>query len=293
MISIKERDELDIDKYDACVASSIHSSLYAFSWYLDLVSDQWSALILDDYKATMPLPWNSKLGLKYITQPFFCQQLGIYSSKQIDESMTHLFVASIPPYFLNINLNTNVPLEKKKCQKQTNYILDLNRDYEFIFKKYRKDRKKSLRKSLDAYLYYQDFENKKVLMDLYQEVFGYLNLSDKYYNTIASVIDEVLKRGDGFIRNVFHDKQLVCSGFFIHFQDRIYYLFGASNQQGKKVGATTFLIDSVIKQFANTEKVFDFEGSNIQSIASFYKSFGSENTVYYKYSNNVIQRTIF
>ena len=293
MIRFVNRNDLDEQKYNTCISESKHSLIYAYSWYLDAVSDQWSTLVLHDYEAVMPLPWNSKLGLKYITQPYLCQQLGIYASKEIDEATVHSFLTSIPSHFLRTNLSTNVLLDSKKVDKLTNYVLDLNSDYESIFKGYRKDRKKSLRKSLEAVLTYQDFENKKVLIALYQEVFGYLNLSEKFFNTVDKLIEEVLKRDHGFIRNVFYNEQLVCSGFFAHFQDRIYYLFAASNAQGKQVGATTYLIDTVIQQFAGTETIFDFEGSNIQSIASFYKSFGSEKTIYYKYSSNIIQRTIF
>ena len=292
MIEYVARQNLHEERYNQCISNSSETRIYGYSWYLDLVCEQWGVLIYQNYEAVMPLPWNLKLGLKYITQPFFCQQLGIYSLKEIDESLIRLFFTSIPTRFLRINLNTNVLLDTQKSKEQINYILDLNKEYELIFKGYRKDRKKSLRKSVDAFLSYQDFENKKVLVDLYRKVFGHLYISEKYYHTIDRVIDETFKRGNGFIRNVFHNEELICSGFFVHFNDRIYYLFGASNPQGKKVGATTFLIDSVIKQFASTATIFDFEGSNIDSIASFYKSFGSSKMFYHKFSSNVIKGTI-
>lgn len=71
MIHCIKRKDLDIDKYDACIAASVQFRIYAFSWYLDAVSENWEVLILNDYEAVMPLPWKQKYFLKYITQPFF------------------------------------------------------------------------------------------------------------------------------------------------------------------------------------------------------------------------------
>ena len=49
------------------------------------------------------------------------------------------------------------------------------------------------------------------------------------------------------------------------------------------------MLDSVIKQYANTNMVLDFEGSSIPSIESFYKSFGSDLEYYYNYKSNVFK----
>ncbi|WP_373942482.1 hypothetical protein OEG92_04340 [Polaribacter sejongensis] len=71
MIQYVKRKDLNILKYDACIENSIQSRIYAFSWYLDIVADNWDVLVLGDYKAVMPLPWKQKYFIKYITQPFF------------------------------------------------------------------------------------------------------------------------------------------------------------------------------------------------------------------------------
>lgn len=293
MIRYVVRKELDEERYNQCVSSSSQKRVYGYSWFLDVVSDQWSALILNDYEAVMPLPWNSKLGLKYITQPFFCQHLGIYASKKPNDSLVREFFDSIPKQFLKTDLSTNVAIDSEKFNIQTNYELNLDKTYDLLLQGYRKDRRKSLRKSTESNLKYQDFDNKSELIALYRQVFDYVDLPEKYYATIDRLIDSCMKKKVGFMRNVFYADQLVCSGFFIRYEERIYYMFGASNNEGKKYGATTYLIDSVIQEFAHSETVFDFEGSNIKSIASFYKSFGSEKTSYYKYSSNVIKGTVF
>ena len=102
-----------------------------------------------------------------------------------------------------------------------------------------------------------------------------------------------IKLGQEAFAQVLQEEKIVCIGFFLKYNGRIYYLFGASSKEGKKYGATTFLLDSVIKEYSKTENILDFEGSTIPSIASFYKSFGSELTHYYNYKSNAIKRFIF
>ena len=147
MIKYVSRKELNEDRYNQCVSSSSHTRVYGYSWFLDEVCDQWSVLVLNDYEAVMPLPWNSKLGLKYIAQPFFCQQLGIYAANELDDVVIREFLSSIPKHFLKVDLSTNFSTDSKRFVEQTNYELNLNKDYELLLQGCRKDRRKSLRKS--------------------------------------------------------------------------------------------------------------------------------------------------
>lgn len=290
MIRFISRKDLDITLYDACVESDESNRVYAFSWYLDAVCDHWSALVLDDFEAVMPLPSSKKLGLPYISQPYFCQQLGIFSSKKLDHKIIDDFLSNIPVKFLKTHLNVNFSRNTESFNSRFNFELDLNRSYDDLYKAYRKDRKKSLRLSGEAGLIYKDYDNREELIQMYQEVFGHLHHDDKLYSTISRIIDKALTYNYGFIRNVFYNDELVSCGFFLKYKDRIYYLFAATNTIGKKYGATTFLIDSVIQENSETNLVFDFEGSSIESIASFYKSFGSKKTTYYSYKNQIGKR---
>lgn len=287
MIKYIKRKQLDLEKYDACIENSIQSRVYGFSWYLDIVADNWDALVLNDYEAVMPLPWKSKLGLKYLIQPYCCQQLSVYSSKKID---ANLFMKSLPVFFLYLNLNSNEKLKEKGIRKKVNYQLNLDDTYEVIYKNYRKDRKKSLKKAEKSNLTYKDFNSIDTLIALYKEVFKHVNNTDKYFKIINKIMVFCLEQKIGFVRNIFIDDTLICAGFFLKFKSRIYYLFSASDKLGKKHGATTFLIDSVIKEHTDSNYIFDFEGSSISNVASFYKSFGSEKTIYYNLKTNVFKR---
>ena len=93
MIHYIEHKDIDFEKWDACVANSFNRLIYGFSWYLDVVCDDWDALVLNDYEAVFPLPKRKKWGIEYVYHPFFCQQLGVFSKKEV---AIELFLNSIP-----------------------------------------------------------------------------------------------------------------------------------------------------------------------------------------------------
>ena len=62
--------------------------------------------------------------------------------------------------------------------------------------------------------------------------------------------------------------------------ERITYLFSVVNSNGKEKQVISLIINSILKKNQNTHTVFDFEGSMIDGVADFYKSFGAEKEVY-------------
>ena len=58
------RKEIDEVKWDQLIAGSTAETIYPYSWYLDAVSDRWSAMVVDDYRFVMPVVWRKKAGIK-------------------------------------------------------------------------------------------------------------------------------------------------------------------------------------------------------------------------------------
>ena len=53
--------EIDRTNWDNCIAQSANQLTYAHSWYLDVVSPQWEALVDENYDYVMPLPVKWKI----------------------------------------------------------------------------------------------------------------------------------------------------------------------------------------------------------------------------------------
>ena len=54
---------------------------------------------------------------------------------------------------------------------------------------------------------------------------------------------------------------------------------------GRQEKAISLIINSMIEKYANTTYIFDFEGSMIPNLASFFKSFGAEKEQYFHYKS--------
>jgi hypothetical protein len=70
-------------------------------------------------------------------------------------------------------------------------------------------------------------------------------------------------------------------------KNRITYLLPVAKEQAKKQNIPSFIMNELIKEHQNTNYILDFEGSMIEGIAQFYKSFGAREEVYYWYKRNI------
>jgi hypothetical protein len=278
MITYVKRKNLEVDKYNACIKNSIQSRIYAFSWYLDIVADNWIVLVLNDYQAVMPIPWKKKYFIKHIAQPLFCQQLGVFSREIITQELQQKMLKNIPKKFVKISLNFNSDnfLMLKSTPKK-NYILELNKPFNLLFKSFSKGRKHAVKVGEKSNLILKNitiFE----LIKLKKEFYNHIIFSEKL---IAELSDSVLNNNKGFILGVFKNDVLLGGGFFLLSNNRITYLFSSFSTQGRKLQAASFLINSIINKYENSNFILDFEGGNLPNIGSFFKSFGAKNQQYY------------
>jgi len=79
---------------------------------------------------------------------------------------------------------------------------------------------------------------------------------------------------------VFIENDLMAAGLFLQFNNRTYFFKGASNLQGKTIGATHFLIAQYLINYQNEIDIFDFVGGSSKGIESFYASFGASAEFY-------------
>ena len=63
--------EIDTHKWDDCINHSVNRKVYAFAWYLDIVSNKWGALIYGDYELVFPIIFKKLFFFNKIYHPFF------------------------------------------------------------------------------------------------------------------------------------------------------------------------------------------------------------------------------
>ena len=285
--------DIDIVKWDNAIDGSYNGMVYAYSFFLNaMAGKRWDALILGDYEAVFPLVWGRKYGLKYLYQPFFCQQLGLFYKTRISENVMHDFIQHIPrKYFywdFHLNYQNNFFSPHITFVNRTSFTIDLNQDYLSIYDKFNSDAKKNLAKSAISGYTVTNNDGPELAAECFFNAYGlwYTNLP-VLKKQILNCANSAIELQKGFTRSVYgKDGQLWCSGFFFIAKDRIHYAMAAPTEEGKKHGATHILIDEVLKEFSNRLMTFDFEGSDLQSVAYFYAKFGSVKQHYLEIKRN-------
>ena len=278
MIKLYANNEFDKRKWDICVADSQNGLIYAYAWYLDIVSPNWSALIKEDYKAIFPLPIKKKLGISYISQPLFTQKLGLFSVNDLEDVKS--FLKAIPKKVWIRSLQIHNQLDNAKTKD--NFELDISDDVEEVRKKYSQNVKRNLKKTAQHDLQIKKCESSE-LIQLFKENKGkeVAELNSKAYSTLLELLDKIQQKEKGNCLGVYKEGKLISAAFFTNCLKKSVFLFSASNKTAKEIGANHFLIDTYIENFKKDSLILDFEGSMIPSLARFYASFGAEKKCYY------------
>ncbi len=271
---VKNR-EINREAWNRCIALSHNELPYAYAWFLDAVSPQWEALISDDYEYVMPLPIKRKFGIKYVIQPRWIQQLGIFSAQPISAEIIKMFLAKIPylSYDFNLNFGNILGLEKP------NGIIALNRPYEEISKAFSQNTRRNIAKAQNANLLVKQIDY-QLLVDFWRA-----NNADKAAELSAKLplLCEAAKKNDaGRFYGVYTaDNELIATLMTLETERRIIYLVPTSNQRGKELSAMFLLVDYLLKTNSETDKIFDCEGSQIPGVARFYAGFGAQPQPYF------------
>jgi hypothetical protein len=291
MINYVKRKDLDVVKYDYCIENAIQSRMYAYSWYLDIVADNWDVLILNDYEAVMPIPWKRKYGIKYVYPLLWVLELGVFYADNKTKIAAFLATLFNKFRFVESKLNSTEKFISRKNQlvgKQFQ-TLSLKEVYPAIYSKYRNDRKKDIRKAvhLDLIEKWNDIPDKLIV--LFKNNVGKRtpNILEHDYTILENLMLACLERKVGEILSIYDkNSNLVASGFFIKHKDVVTILVSSTDFKNRNNGANTFLIDRAIFKFQKNFNTFNFGGSSIKSIAKYFLSFGAKTEDYQQVKYN-------
>jgi hypothetical protein len=265
---------------------------YGLFEYLNAVCEsQWDALIYNDYEAIFPLPFKKKFGIKYLVQPVFCQQLGAFGSN-VNVS-THHFLSAIPKRFLRVRLQLNpyfdqtneiesiqtkpagIIASSRKLTTKTNMTIQLSQPLD-----YNKDCKKNLHRLAELPIEYKiNAISIRDAIDTYRKAWGKQNpeIGDEHYQLFANACTEKLS----FTVTAHHQKEgdLLGAAIFLitpeNTKRSLHYVCAGPTEAGKSIGVMHGVIDFILNRYQGENMLFDFEGSSIASVASFYKKFGA------------------
>jgi len=295
MIKYLPHAEINAQKWDVCISSSFNKLPYALSWWLDSVCPDWDAIVLGDYEAVMPLTRGRKWGFDYLYQPYFTQQLGIFSPEPILHTLVSDFLAAIPSSFKFISIQLN----------KENYVIDT--DYHIGFRKnfqldlsanavslaagYHRNCRRNIQRAVQSGCSIVEGPMPPVFTvfiekNLERQLSGIRRF---FYPSLLRVTSASVQHQCGEIVGI-HNRsgELQAAAWFIITMNRCLFLVCASTPAGKENQAMSLIVDHMIRKHAGSRMVFDFAGSNLPGIAYFNAGFGASETLYPVISRNTL-----
>ncbi len=289
MVRYIPHHEIDKQKWDKCISDSVNRIVYGFSWYLDIICPGWDGLVEGDYDSVFPLTYNRKYLIKYLYQPYFAQQLGLFSRNLLSGKLVQDFLDAIPQKFrfveIHLNSMNKVDVNRIQTVKRLNHELDLIHSYPDLVLNYDQNTRRNIRKAQNEDLVTGNKVDPDELISLFRENYGKQEERVKFhhYQVLRNMMEYCLKNTFSFITGIYLPDGSLCAGaFFLKDNSRLIYQLAASNLKAREKGAMFLMVDHIIRDHSGLPMILDFEGSNDKNVARFYKGFGATEISYYK-----------
>ncbi len=295
MIRYLRHSEINFSSWDNCIISSPNGLIYALSWYLNNVASEWDALVEDDYASVFPLIPRRKMGISYCIQPKWTQQLGLFSKSLItpEKSMEFISLATQRFRWFDMNMNSLMKVSSitglEICENN-NFLLNLILPYNQTFLSYSENLKRNLKK-VNTGIHITHSSDHEEIISLFRANRGknIKNLDDQSYKMFSRLIYQARKYNMAEIFALYDSTNTLTAGaVFLIAMGRAVMIFSAVSDSGRSINAMHRIIDHFIQQHSQQNLILDFEGSNDEQLARFYKSFGATNSPYLRIRHNKI-----
>ena len=271
--------DIDIARWDKAISQCENENPYAYSTWLNLVCPGWGAFINNDYSILIPIPLKSKFGIRYISQPLFTQQLGVFNNIPILPDELNLILNDLRAQFKKIHYQFSISNPKiNGLKSKTTYTLPLNKSFDAMFNGFSMHHQRNINKAIRIINEQQGTieisKDVEIFMQYFKDTIGRKDTSLKEcdYHMIKKIIQS--QNGKMYLFKTADDA--VLGGLYsLESATKIVNLFNFVTNEGKEKRAMFGLVSNWIKQHAGSQKTLDFEGSEIESIAKFYHGFGA------------------
>ena len=268
--------------------------MYGYTWYLDVVCEEWNALVWPspkDLQIVMPLPVRKKYGVKILYQPLFCQYLGIFSASDLTTELVSAYLNTCRKVFNYISAYHFHPENYELIQlckhtfrngtfheKYTQW-LSLDKPFEHVRQGYSHDRKLNIRRASKFGWTIKESDDIEPMICLFQhyhesKIVG--GVRSDSYKLLTTLTEKLLEKKRVKLLYATKDDQVHAGVMLVGEGEMTIYLFNAADETGRRQNARSHLLDHYFKIMAGTDVIFDFESPEVESISNFYKNFGAE-----------------
>jgi len=284
-INYLKRAEIDVLKWNQCVNSNVETAaVFAQHWFLDNHCKQWHAVVVDDYRAVLPLPIRRKFGINYVYPPFFAARLGFFGDELTQNEIDAVFDLLAKQFqWADLFFYSNISYKKEIVVKHKTYVLDLQENYNALQKKYHESHKRNCKKGQAENLKLAFDADPKSIINLFRNNRGKeasVRYKERDYNDLLNIITLLQTEKAVEVVGVYNADDVLCAGAFFTSWGKKYHFLFSGRSADKQSRSLYLLVDNFIFHHAGEDKLLDFNGSNNSDIARFYAGFGAKETVF-------------
>lgn len=289
-------DQIDAQKWDACVRGSLYENPLAYKWALDALCVCWMGFVVGDYKAVIPVPVGRKLCFQTSQLPPDVQYFGIFCAEDVDSSeVLNLFLQngnlkSFRFFLLSFPIKVSGFSSELLIKSRTTYQLYINQPYDVLYSHYSRRHKRNLRYFLESgFSVVRSFDVDPILglRSLQGKENAQLFLTHGQFSHHKRFLLEGVRRDVVRIYYVFDSEgDVQGGGVFVLGNQRIVFFMLSSAEQGLNHRSGFAIVDAFIRDHQGYDRYIDFFGSDIPTIAEFNRGFGATPTHYYSYLIN-------
>ncbi len=289
---------IDFKTYTTLINETEHSLYFAPWWLETICNSKKNASLLILLVATPQenvALFVAMLEAGQIITADYCQHLGIHylnadlSLFQKQEICLSIHNAFPKHYFFHLNFSPQISdwlawywLGYKQTTRY-NYFLPISKiksPEDFIVSISKNSRKRIKRNIRDGFEYIKGIEITEALPLIFK------NAEDKAYKlnqgTVKALIEAALKNKKGDLIGVRNkDRLLAKVSFLVRHQDRVYNIFSGNSRTLGGQQLKMFLLMNYIIELEDDIKIFDFEGSMLESVAKIAQAMGATQEPYF------------
>lgn len=280
--------QIDKQHWNQCITNASNGLIYARTEFLDAMSPNWDALIYGDYEAVMPITFRKKLGIKYVCQPAFCQQLGVFYADEKHLQLTPDFLRKLAIAFRLIEINLNYDNQAENSSTLTNYVLALTLDYPSLYSNLSPRFIQSIKRSGRYPMEYIFDKNPTEIIEEYKLAYSdRIHIRPQDFEQFNLLCNNLMKTGMAVVRSARQpDGTLLAATILLKDEKRLYNIINVISGNGRTLEANYFLYNKILEEFAGTGLLLDFEGSDLPGVAKFYQKFNPINQPYFFWKSN-------
>jgi len=295
---IVDNDKIDKTLWDNLVDLSPNSFPYWRSWYLDIVSPGWKAVIIGNYEFVLPLPYRKKGGIWYVYPPEYTQQIGVFGKETASSQIVTLMLEEAAKKFkyleFNLNYKNKIEFLDASLRKRRNFELSLNDSYENLYTDFHKNTKRNIKKCEKDNLVVSTGNSPKEIIETFINNKAKLLKHQKSldYKLLETLIEAGIHKSIVEIKHVHYGETYLGGAVFFKEKERKVFLFSGLSAEGRKKRAMFCLLNNVIQENAKSNVILDFEGSDDKNLGDFYHRFGATERLYLHLKINRLPRLI-